>query len=59
MSRNYRCCRAEVFSYRFKTEDAGNFWYHPHLSSAEQLGRGWSAVDYRGREPTGFAHERT
>ena len=30
----------EHFDYRFQVPDAGNFWYHPHLSSSEQLGRG-------------------
>jgi FtsP/CotA-like multicopper oxidase with cupredoxin domain len=50
----------EYFDYRFKTEDAGNFWYHPHLSSAEQLGRGLvGPLIVEEREPTGFVHERT
>jgi FtsP/CotA-like multicopper oxidase with cupredoxin domain len=30
----------EVFPYSFACADAGTFWYHPHGSSAEQLGRG-------------------
>ncbi|WP_287810893.1 multicopper oxidase domain-containing protein, partial [Pseudomonas sp.] len=27
----------EYFDYRFRVPDAGSFWYHPHLASAEQL----------------------
>lgn len=50
----------EYFDYRFKTEDAGNFWYHPHLSSAGQLGRGLvGPLIVEEREPSGFRHERT
>jgi FtsP/CotA-like multicopper oxidase with cupredoxin domain len=50
----------EYFYYRFKTEDGGNFWYHPHLSSAEQLGRGLvGPLIVEEREPTDFVHERT
>jgi FtsP/CotA-like multicopper oxidase with cupredoxin domain len=50
----------EYFDYRFKTEDVGNFWYHPHLSSAEQLGRGLvGPLIVEEREPTDFVHERT
>lgn len=30
----------ETFSYEFAAPDAGVFWYHPHLRSTEQLGRG-------------------
>ncbi|HYD58234.1 MAG TPA: multicopper oxidase family protein [Burkholderiales bacterium] len=28
------------FTYEFALPDAGTFWYHPHLGSAEQVGRG-------------------
>jgi len=28
------------FNYRFRADDAGTFWYHPHANSAEQIGRG-------------------
>lgn len=28
------------FTYDFVAPDAGTYWYHPHLGSAEQLGRG-------------------
>ena len=28
------------FPYRFRCEDAGTYWYHPHANSAEQIGRG-------------------
>lgn len=28
------------FSYEFKVQDAGTFWYHPHVRTTEQLGRG-------------------
>ncbi|MBD1554437.1 multicopper oxidase family protein [Pseudomonas typographi] len=50
----------EYFDYRFKVPDAGSYWYHPHVASAEQLGRGLVApLIVEEREPTGFAHERT
>ncbi|KZC98810.1 multicopper oxidase family protein [Oceanibaculum pacificum] len=28
------------FTYRFAVPDAGTYWYHPHLGSSEQIGRG-------------------
>jgi FtsP/CotA-like multicopper oxidase with cupredoxin domain len=28
------------FDYRFRTDDAGTFFYHPHINSTEQMGRG-------------------
>ena len=28
------------FSYEFDLRDAGTYWYHPHLGSPEQVGRG-------------------
>jgi FtsP/CotA-like multicopper oxidase with cupredoxin domain len=30
----------QSFEYRFKTPDAGTFWYHSHLYSSEQVERG-------------------
>lgn len=30
----------ESFTYEFSCPDAGTYWYHPHLGSPEQLGRG-------------------
>jgi FtsP/CotA-like multicopper oxidase with cupredoxin domain len=32
------------FTYSFRCEDAGTFWYHPHANSPEQLGRGLSGA---------------
>lgn len=32
------------FLYEFDLLDAGTFWYHPHLNSSEQLGRGLHGV---------------
>lgn len=34
----------KTFSYDFVAEDAGTFWYHPHVNSAEQVGRGLSGA---------------
>src|SRR6185503_17821750 len=28
------------FTYEFELRDAGTYWYHPHLGSAEQVARG-------------------
>jgi FtsP/CotA-like multicopper oxidase with cupredoxin domain len=30
----------ELFRYRLRLQEAGTFWYHPHLNSSEQLERG-------------------
>ncbi len=30
----------ETFDYAFDLPDAGTFWYHPHVKSSEQVGRG-------------------
>ncbi len=50
----------EYFDYSFVVEDAGSYWYHPHLSSSEQLGRGLvGPLIIEEREPSGFRHERT
>jgi FtsP/CotA-like multicopper oxidase with cupredoxin domain len=32
----------ETFTYAFDVPDAGTYWYHPHVNSAVQLGRGLS-----------------
>ena len=32
------------FTYSFLAKDAGTFWYHPHVNSTEQVGRGLSGV---------------
>jgi len=50
----------ETFDYRFRVPDAGSYWYHPHVASSEQLGRGLvGPLIVEEREPTGFLHERT
>lgn len=50
----------EYFDYTFITPDAGSFWYHPHVASSEQLGRGLvGALIVDEREPSGFRHEQT
>lgn len=32
------------FTYDFTPPDAGTFWYHPHINSTEQVGRGLSGA---------------
>ncbi len=50
----------EYFDYKFRVPDAGSYWYHPHVSSSEELGRGLvGPLIVEEREPTGFQHERT
>ncbi|MFH7618116.1 multicopper oxidase domain-containing protein, partial [Pseudomonas syringae group genomosp. 7] len=50
----------EYFDYKFSVPDAGSYWYHPHVSSSEELGRGLvGPVIVEEREPAGFAYERT
>jgi FtsP/CotA-like multicopper oxidase with cupredoxin domain len=40
------------FTYEFDLPDAGTFWYHPHLGSPEQVGRGlYGALIVEEREP--------
>ena len=34
----------EVFTYEFTPPDAGTFWYHPHMDSLQQIGRGLSGA---------------
>jgi FtsP/CotA-like multicopper oxidase with cupredoxin domain len=42
------------FSYEFDLPDAGTYWYHPHLASAEQVGRGlYGALIVEERTPPG------
>jgi FtsP/CotA-like multicopper oxidase with cupredoxin domain len=41
----------ETFVYRFKLQDAGTFWYHPHSNEAEQMERGlYGALIVRGND---------
>lgn len=50
----------EFFDYRFRVPDAGSYWYHPHVASSEELGRGLiGPLIIEERERTGFAYERT
>jgi len=50
----------EYFDYDFICPDAGSFWYHPHVASGEQLGRGLvGALIVDEREPSGFLHDHT
>lgn len=40
------------FTYEFALPDAGTFWYHPHLGSPEQVGRGlYGPLIVEEREP--------
>jgi FtsP/CotA-like multicopper oxidase with cupredoxin domain len=40
------------FTYEFNLPDAGTYWYHPHLGSPEQVGRGlYGALIVEEREP--------
>jgi len=42
----------QSFVYDFTPPDAGTFWYHPHLNSLEQIGRGLAgALIVEEREP--------
>lgn len=34
----------QAFTYRFVAHDAGTFWYHPHVNTIEQIGRGLSGA---------------
>ena len=36
--------RGGTFVYEFDVPDAGTYWYHPHVHSAEQVGRGLSGA---------------
>ena len=40
------------FIYEFVVPDAGTYWYHPHMNSAEQIGRGlYGALIVEEQEP--------
>jgi FtsP/CotA-like multicopper oxidase with cupredoxin domain len=42
----------ETFVYEFDCPDAGTFWYHPHVNSAAQVGRGlYGALIVEERKP--------
>jgi len=42
----------ETFPYTVDVPDAGTFWYHPHLSGSQQIGRGlYGAVIVDGADP--------
>jgi len=42
----------EQFHYRYRVPDAGTYWYHPHLGTPEQVGRGlYGALIVRETEP--------
>jgi FtsP/CotA-like multicopper oxidase with cupredoxin domain len=44
--------RGGRFLYEFDLPDAGTYWYHPHLASPEQVGRGlYGALVVQEREP--------
>ena len=44
--------RGGRFLYEFDLPDAGTYWYHPHLGSPEQVGRGlYGALVVEEREP--------
>ena len=44
--------RGGRFTYEFDLPDAGTYWYHPHLGSPEQIGRGlYGALIVEEREP--------
>src|SRR6516165_4084338 len=34
----------ETFAYEFTPPDAGTYWYHPHMDSLQQIGRGLSGA---------------
>lgn len=48
----------QEFVYEFDCPDAGTFWYHPHINSAAQVGRGlYGALIVEEREPPPFDRE--
>ncbi|MBB6341529.1 FtsP/CotA-like multicopper oxidase with cupredoxin domain [Pseudomonas fluvialis] len=50
----------EFFDYSFICPDAGSYWYHPHMASSDQLGRGLvGPLIVEEAEGSGFVHERT
>ncbi|MDE0309278.1 MAG: multicopper oxidase family protein [Acidiferrobacterales bacterium] len=34
----------DAFTYEFDLHDAGTFWYHPHINSSQQVGKGLRGV---------------
>lgn len=50
----------ETFTYRFTPPDAGTFWYHPHMNSVVQLGKGLvGAIVVEEATPVVFDEEHT
>jgi len=50
----------DSFSYEFDALDAGTFWYHPHVNSSEQVGRGlYGALLVEDKEPPHVDRELT
>ena len=50
----------QTFTYAFDLPDAGTYWYHPHMMSAEQVGRGlYGALIVEEREPIKIDREVT
>jgi FtsP/CotA-like multicopper oxidase with cupredoxin domain len=48
-----------AFTYRFKLQDAGTFWYHSHFNETVQLERGlYGSLIVRSDEEPRFDHER-
>jgi FtsP/CotA-like multicopper oxidase with cupredoxin domain len=48
----------EEFVYEFDCPDAGTFWYHPHINSAAQIGRGlYGALIVEERNPPAVDRE--
>ncbi len=48
----------ESYTYEFVPPDAGTFWYHPHMNSVEQLGKGLvGAIIVDEAEPVVFDHD--
>lgn len=49
----------ETFTYEFVVEDAGTFWYHPHVRADEQVERGlYGAIVVRGPDEPKTTTER-
>lgn len=50
----------KTFVYDFICPDAGTFWYHPHINSAEQVGRGlYGALIVEERNPPDVDRDAT
>jgi len=50
----------ETFTYNFAVPDAGTYWYHPHMQSTEQVGRGlYGPLIVEEREPIKVDREVT